>query len=181
MIRNVTVFCASSPTGPRADEYFSVARIFGSLLADAGLVCLNGGSHGLMTELSRAAHAHGGDVHCLTQGDQHIDHDAFSFHEHFPTLSLRQAELLSRADAYVALPGGIGTHYEIFEVLCRKMMGDISPSRPLICIGDTYRDLQNLLRGIVESGLSFADPYAHISFVETPQEAVQILISLKGA
>lgn len=177
MIQNVTVFCASSPSGDRAHEYLQMARAFGLALAKNGLRCVNGGSRGLMKEISVAAHAAGGEVHCvLLEGEGYeIDHDAYTTKESLFPLSIRQQRLVELGDAYVALSGGIGTHYEIFEILCKKMMGEIPQDKPLICIGDTYRLLQSLLQNIVRDGLAFADPFEHILFVDSSEDAIDYL------
>ena len=177
MIKNVTVFCASSPSGDRAEEYLQMARDFGVLLAKSGFVCINGGSWGMMEKLCKSMHEAGGEVHCVSLGGdtKNPEHNSYTSIEHLFPLSPRQQRLIERGDAFVALAGGVGTHYEIFEVLCRKMMGEIGPERPLICVGDGYEDLKNLLKNIVRNGLAFADPTSHILFVSTVDEVINFL------
>ncbi len=174
MIKNVTVFCASSPSGEHAEKYLQIARDFGVLLAKEGFTCVNGGNLGMMTEICKSMHAAGGTVHCITlnKKDSPLEHDAYTHIEDFSPLSPRQQRLIGLGDAYVALPGGIGTHYEILEVLCRKALGEIDKQKLLLCVGDGYEPLRRVLESIVENGLSYSSPLDLIEFIPDIQTAI---------
>jgi len=123
-IRRICVYCGS---GPGADPAFvGAARAFGKILAAnrIGLV-YGGGSIGLMGEIATAALDHGGDVtgviprfltgreHALGRGEIIVTRD---MHE-------RKLQMFERADAFVALPGGVGTLEELVEQMTWAQLG----------------------------------------------------------
>jgi uncharacterized protein (TIGR00730 family) len=124
-IQNVCVYCGSGPgTNPK---FMEAARDFGRLLAEStvGLV-YGGGSIGLMGAVSQGVLEHGGRVtgiipEFLTQreraqgGTQELIVTA-NMHE-------RKQLMFERADAFVALPGGIGTLEELVEQLTWAQLG----------------------------------------------------------
>lgn len=123
-IKKICVYCGS---GPGADPAFvAAARTLGKALAEnrIGLV-FGGGSIGLMGEVATAALAHGGDVtgiipefltnreHALERGRTVVTAD---MHE-------RKRRMFEAADAFVALPGGVGTLEEIVEQMTWAQLG----------------------------------------------------------
>lgn len=182
MIQSVTVFCASSPAGPRKEEYLALAERFGALLGEHGFTCVNGGNHGMMTSVSRGAHQAGGKVHCILLNAERfpLEHNFHHLLEDFIELVPRQVRLLELGDAYVALPGGVGTLYEVMQVLAMKSLDEIDPQKLMICVGDTWRHFQQHLQSIVESGLVYRNPLTHIHFVDTPEEALQLLVAQRS-
>ena len=123
-IRRICVYCGS---GPGADPaYVAAAQAFGRILADnrIGLV-FGGGSVGLMGGLANAALDRGGKVigiipkflvtreHALGRGELIVTRD---MHE-------RKQRMFEQADAFVALPGGIGTLEEVVEQMTWAQLG----------------------------------------------------------
>ena len=116
-IRNVCVYCGSSPgNDPRFGE---AAEAFGRVLAAEGIgLVYGGGGNGLMGRIARATLAAGGYVtgiipsflvrkeHALTAVQEMLVVD--DMHE-------RKRAMFDRADAFVALPGGVGTLEELVE------------------------------------------------------------------
>jgi len=124
-MQSVCVFCGSHRG--RRPEYFHAAAQCGRLLAERGLtVVYGGGSVGLMGALADAALEAGGRVvgviprrlarkelmHCNVQTMYVVQ----SMHE-------RKALMARLADAFVALPGGLGTLEELFEVVTWAQLG----------------------------------------------------------
>ncbi|MCB9849009.1 MAG: TIGR00730 family Rossman fold protein [Phycisphaeraceae bacterium] len=125
-IESVTVYCASSPH-IHAD-YFKVAREFGTLLGASGRrLVYGGGSLGLMGEISRACRAAGGQVTGIIterlRDAELLDPDN---HENIvvPTMRERKRLLEARGDAFVIMPGGLGTLEEFFEILVGRLLGE---------------------------------------------------------
>ena len=123
-IQKICVYCGS---GPGADPAFvEAARAFGKILADnkIGLV-YGGGSVGLMGELAGAVLDHGGETvgiipkflinreHAMKRGEIVVTHD---MHE-------RKQLMFDHADAFVALPGGVGTLEELVEQMTWAQLG----------------------------------------------------------
>jgi len=124
-MRRVCVFCGSSAGG--RPEYAAAAAALGRLIAKRGLgLVYGGGNVGLMGIVADAAMAEGGEVIGIIPeallkmevGHRNITklHVVDSMHE-------RKAMMAELADAFIALPGGIGTLEELFEVWTWGQLG----------------------------------------------------------
>jgi uncharacterized protein (TIGR00730 family) len=124
-IRNICVYCGSGPGINPA--YVATARALGKSLAEAdiGLV-YGGGSLGLMGEVAKSTLAHGGRVigiipSFLSKKEQMLkDADELIVTEN---MHERKMLMFERSDAFVALPGGIGTLEELVEQLTWSQLG----------------------------------------------------------
>ena len=129
-IRSVAVYCgALSPPNPC---YAEAAARLGAFIADNGMTLVFGGAAtGLMKVLADAALARGGRVvGVFTDGlAREILHTGLTETVFTNSLAERKAEMLRRADAIVALPGGFGTWDELFDALAlrRKKNGHKAP------------------------------------------------------
>jgi len=119
LIRSICVFCgASSGNDPR---YAAAAAATGERLANRGIrVVFGGGRRGLMGAVADAALAAGGEViGIIPQGlvDRELAHTGLTELRIVATLHERKAVMADLADAFIALPGGLGTLEELAEVL----------------------------------------------------------------
>lgn len=123
--RRVCVFCGSS-SGVRP-EYEDAARGLGSALARRGIgVVYGGASVGLMGVVADAALAAGGEViGVIPQAlvDREVAHPRLSELHVVASMHERKAVMADLADAFVALPGGMGTLEELFEVFTWRQLG----------------------------------------------------------
>jgi uncharacterized protein (TIGR00730 family) len=124
-MRSVCVFCGSSAgTDPR---FAQAARDFGALLANEEITLVYGGGHvGLMGILADAVLANGGKVIGViprSLWDREVGHRSLSELHIVASMHERKALMASLADAFVALPGGLGTLEEIFEVWTWAQLG----------------------------------------------------------
>ena len=124
-VRNICVYCGSSPGINPA--YAEAATTFGRLLAEAGRgLVYGGGSLGLMGEVARSTLAHGGRVTGIIPAflseKERMLRDA---HEMIVVEDMHQRKkmMFDRSDAFVALPGGIGTLEELVEQLTWAQLG----------------------------------------------------------
>ena len=119
------MFCGSS-AGVRP-AYAEAARAMGDLLARRGIeIVYGGGAVGLMGELADAALDAGGTVigvipHALVSME--AAHDRLSDLRVVRTMHERKALMAELSDAFIALPGGLGTFEELFEVLTWAQLG----------------------------------------------------------
>ena len=124
-IRSVTVYCSSSKEIPA--HYLRAGADLGAAIARSRWELVYGGNRiGMMGAVADAARAAGGKVVGITPqlmidhgiGDDRCD-------ELIVTADMRQRKALleQRGDALVALPGGLGTFEELFEVLVAKLLG----------------------------------------------------------
>jgi uncharacterized protein (TIGR00730 family) len=118
-IRSICVFCgASSGRDPR---YAAAAAVTGEMLARRGIrVIYGGGRRGLMGTLADAVLAAGGEIiGVIPRGlvDRELAHPGLAELRVVETLHERKAEMAALADAFITLPGGLGTLEELAEVL----------------------------------------------------------------
>lgn len=124
-MKRVCVYCGSS--SGRGDGYRSLARTMGTALADRGLGLVYGGaSIGLMGELADAALAGGTEVMGVIPSvvqDREVAHAGLTELICVNTMHERKTLMAERADAFVAMPGGLGTLEELFEILTWAQLG----------------------------------------------------------
>ena len=125
MIKSVCVFCGSS-AGSR-ESYKKAARNLGRLLAQQGITLIYGGSNlGLMTLLADEAMKHGGHVIGVMPTsliDKEVAHSGLTEFIKVDSMSERKEVMMQMADAFIAMPGGVGTLDEIFEVMSGNQLG----------------------------------------------------------
>jgi uncharacterized protein (TIGR00730 family) len=146
-IKTVCVYCGSGPgTNP---QFVEAAQAFGKALAESGVgLVYGGGSVGLMGAVASATLENGGRVtgiipdflvkreHAMTDAQEMIvTHD---MHE-------RKRLMFERSDAFVALPGGIGTLEELVEQLTWQQLGRHSKPILLANIDGFWEPLMDLL------------------------------------
>ncbi|PKP02633.1 MAG: TIGR00730 family Rossman fold protein [Bacteroidetes bacterium HGW-Bacteroidetes-9] len=118
-ITSICVFCGSSPGSDPA--YTDAARHLGKLMGQKGITLVYGGSNiGLMRAIADAAILAGGHViGVMPQGliDREVAYtDLKEFHI-VESMSIRKEKMAELSDAFIAMPGGIGTLDEIFEAM----------------------------------------------------------------
>src|SRR5215467_6317381 len=118
-IRSICVYCASGPGNDPA--FMQAARQFGRILAENRIrLVYGGGSVGLMGALAEAALDHGGEVTgVIPEFLVNREHMLVRIQERIVTRDMHERKriMFERADAFVALPGGIGTLEELVEQL----------------------------------------------------------------
>jgi hypothetical protein len=124
-IRSVCVYCGSGPGTEPA--YMEAAREFGRLLAADGVgLVYGGGSRGLMGAVANSVLDHGGHVTgIIPQFLESREHTLRRAQEVIvtPDMHVRKQTMFDKADAFVALPGGIGTLEELVEQLTWAQLG----------------------------------------------------------
>jgi uncharacterized protein (TIGR00730 family) len=124
-VRRVCVFCGSS-SGARPAYAEATAQLAGLLVAEGLGVVYGGGGVGLMGKLADAVLAHEGEIIGVIPRalmDKEIGHRAVSDLRVVESMHERKATMADLADAFVALPGGLGTLEELFEVFTWSQLG----------------------------------------------------------
>jgi uncharacterized protein (TIGR00730 family) len=146
-VRRVCVFCGSS-LGSRP-AYPDAARRLGEALARRriGLV-YGGGGIGLMGVIADAALAAGGEVIGVIPGaleGRELAHGKLTKLLVVGSMHERKAKMAELSDAFVALPGGLGTLEELAEVLTWAQLGMHQKPCALLDVGGYWRPLTDLL------------------------------------
>ncbi|HJZ92139.1 MAG TPA: TIGR00730 family Rossman fold protein [Gemmataceae bacterium] len=154
-MNRVCVFCGSS-LGARS-EYSHAAAETGALLAGRGLALVYGGGHvGLMGVVADAALRAGGSViGVITQAlvDREVAHSGLTELHIVHTMHERKALMASLADAFLVLPGGIGTMEEFFEVWTWGQLGEHAKPVGLVNVAGYFNDLIRFLDHAVDEEL----------------------------
>lgn len=143
-------------------SYMEAADGMGRELARRGLTCVYGGSStGLMKQLADGALEEGGKVVGVTV--QNLK-DKENFHHGLtelfvlPSMHERKNRMIELSDGFIALPGGIGTYEEFFEVYTLQQMGFHSKPCGLLNVNDFYAPLTSLLDKTEKEGF-LKSPY----------------------
>ena len=154
VLRRICVFCGASPG--RDPGYLALAAAVGAGLAGRGIGVVYGGSRvGLMGAVADAALAAGGEViGVIPQGlvDRDLAHTGLTELRTVGTLHERKAVMAELSDAFIALPGGLGTLEELAEVTSWAQLGLHGKPIGLLDIDDYWDALLAWLDHAVETG-----------------------------
>ncbi|HSB66722.1 MAG TPA: LOG family protein [Anaerolineales bacterium] len=150
MAAHITVFGGSQPKP--GDPVYQDALHLGQLLARAGYTLLNGGYIGTMEALSRGAAELGGHVIGVTCDEieawRPVKANRWVTEEwHYTSLQERMFALIRNADAFLALPGGVGTLAEI-SLTWNLLITEVVSPCPLILIGAGWRETMRHFLGM---------------------------------
>lgn len=133
-LKSVAVYCSASSA--IAAHFENPARAIGEALGTSGLqMIFGGGAVGLMGVAARACKAHGGRVVGITTSK--LDEleggwDGCDELQVVDAMPERRTRMMDLADAFVILPGGMGTYEEFFEVVVGRQLG--GHSKPIVIV-----------------------------------------------
>ncbi|HLT39843.1 MAG TPA: TIGR00730 family Rossman fold protein [Enhygromyxa sp.] len=158
-MRRVCVFCGSA-TGARP-QYALAAERFAEALASRGLGLVYGGGHvGLMGVLADAALAAGCEVIGVIPQALHereIGHPGLTELHVVDSMHERKAKMAALSDAFVVLPGGLGTLEEMFEVWTWGQLGFHQKPVGLLDVEQFWQPLITMLDRMVDEGFIVAE------------------------
>jgi uncharacterized protein (TIGR00730 family) len=161
--------------------YREAATAFGELLAAENIGLVYGGaSVGLMGAAADAALAKGGRViGVITEELKDVDvaHAELTELRIVKTMHERKAEMAELSDGFVALPGGIGTFEELFEVWTWSQLGVHSKPCALFNVGGFYDKLSEFLDHVVREEFV---KQVHRNILVVEQDAVRLLAALRN-
>jgi uncharacterized protein (TIGR00730 family) len=125
IIKRICVYCGSNPG--HNPTFVAAAKRFGEILADHDIrLIYGGGSTGLMGTVARSVHEHGGKVTGIIPEFLKNQERMFAGADEIivtADMHERKRLMFERADAFVALPGGVGTLEEVVEQLTWAQLG----------------------------------------------------------
>lgn len=175
---NIVVYCGSSSgSNPR---FAKAAHDLGTWVAQCGHTLVYGGSSiGLMGSVSRAALDAGGTVvgveprFFIEMGVEQHDLSELIVVE---TMSERKAKMIELGDAFVALPGGMGTLEEISEIMSRIRLGLGQNACYLLNIDGYFDALQQFLQTALETGFVNQPEFDRCFFPTSVSEFAALLV-----
>jgi uncharacterized protein (TIGR00730 family) len=170
VLRRVCVF-AGSAEGKRP-EYADVAEELGRVLAARGLgVVYGGGRVGLMGRMSGAAMSGGAEVIGVIPEALHqreVGHEGITTLHRVGTMHERKAMMAELADAFIALPGGLGTLEEVFEMWTWGQLGFHRKPIGLLDASGYWSPLIAMLDRMVEEGFVAAEYRSIVCIADRP-------------
>ena len=176
-LNSVCLYCGSSNAAPPA--YLDLARRFGKATATRGIrLVYGGGGIGLMGQAAKAAHEAGGKVLGIMPkflARREVVYDDVP-HIMVDTMHERKRLMFDESDAFVALPGGIGTLEEIVEMMSWRRLELHAKPMVFLSEDDFWAPLFALIQHTVDANLTpknFADALLAANSVEDCFTAIE--------
>lgn len=153
-MNSVCVYCGSA-SGVRP-EYADAARALGHVIAKRKMSLIYGGAHvGLMGIAADSALAAGGRVEGViphTLRDRELAHSSLSELHVVESMAERKDKMASLSDAFIALPGGLGTLDELFETMTWSLLGIHDKPSGVLDVGGYWQPLFAMLENMQIEG-----------------------------
>jgi uncharacterized protein (TIGR00730 family) len=180
-VESVCVYCGSSnATDP---EYLKAAAAFGAIMAERGVrMVYGGGGVGLMGACAKACHGAGGKVLGVMPNFLRAKEILYDEVETIVVQNMHERKriMFEQSDAFVILPGGIGTLEEIVEMLSWKRLALHDKPMVFYSPGGFWQPFFELLRHTVDKKLtpaSFMDSFTAVEHVEDILPAIAARLS----
>ncbi len=179
--------CVFGAASPKIDPIFvDMTEALGAELARRGhTLVFGGGGKGLMGASARGAKSAGGKVVGVTPRffeDENIESLFEICDEFIETDSMRDRKMIMEeiSDAFIVVPGGIGTFEELFEVLTLKQLRRHDKPIVIYNICDYYRELEQVIEVSTEKGFINENCKALYKFTDNIQEAFKYIEETDG-
>ena len=179
----ICVFCGSR-AGVR-DDYRASADALGRLLAERGIeLVYGGGKVGLMGIVADACLTAGGRVTGVIPDalmKWEVGHAGLSRLEVVDSMHARKARMAELSDGFIALPGGLGTFEELFEILTWAQLGFHRKPAALLDVGEYYRPMVTMLDAAVREGFMKPENRSLLLHGREPDELLQAMTDYRGS
>ncbi len=175
---NICIYGASS--NDIDAKYLTAGEAFGAQMAKAGHgLVFGGGANGMMGAAARGVSSCDGEIIGIVPRFFDVDgmlYDKCTEMIYTETMRERKQIMEDRADAFVMLPGGIGTFDEFFEILTLKQLGRHAKPIGILNVSGYYDDILKMLRRAVEEKFMLESVLGLFSISEDPK---QLLVELE--
>ncbi len=175
-IKSAAVFCASSK--PHDAIYSQAASQLGKRLAQENITLVyGGGARGIMADTAEACFKAGGHVigvlpEVFNRPEVRLKEIQSELHI-VKTMHERKAKMYSLSDAFIVLPGGIGTLEEFFEIFTWKQIGFHRKNVALYNVNGFYTPLVSFMEKIVEEGLMSSEVMSSLIVASSLDELME--------
>jgi uncharacterized protein (TIGR00730 family) len=180
-LRSICVFCGASPGA--TPIYQEAAEALGRHLAENGIqLVYGGGAVGLMGMVANAALAAGGEVIGIipqSLKDAEVGHSGLTRLEVVDGMHARKARMAELSDAFIALPGGLGTLEELFEVWTWGQLGYHAKPLGLLEVNGFFDPLLTFLDHLVQERFVRQPHRDMLQRAASPTELVSALAAWK--
>jgi uncharacterized protein (TIGR00730 family) len=179
-IRSICVYCGSQPG--REPEFMDAGCRLGKSIADHHLhLVYGGGTKGIMGAVASGVLSNGGRVTGIIpqflMDMEATRHSLGQLSELIVTADMheRKHKMFERADAFVTLPGGIGTLEEIVEIMTWAQLGRHRKPIVLVNINGFWNPLMKLISHMADSGFIHTAHLVQPLVIDNPDEVVPAL------
>ena len=178
-MKNISIFCGAHEG--KNPEYASAAKSIAESIAKKGInVVFGGGNVGLMKIISDTALDNGVKVlgislkslHALELANPRLDEIVVS-----ETLLDRKDEFMSRSDAFIVLPGGVGSLDELAEIMASNQLGIINKPVGILNTEGYYDYLLKWFNKAVDEGFISPSNLKELLVSDSPEELVEMIIN----
>ena len=176
-MNNISIFCGAHEG--KNPEYAKAAKLIAEYIAKKGInVVFGGGNVGLMKIISDTALDNGVKVlgislkslHALELANPRLDEIVVS-----ETLLDRKDKFMSRSDAFIVLPGGVGSLDELAEIMASNQLGIINKPVGILNTEGYYDDLLKWFSKAVDEGFISSENLKELLISNSPEELVEMI------
>tara|TARA_S200000501_G_scaffold120008_1_gene112829 strand:+ start:2267 stop:2848 length:582 start_codon:yes stop_codon:yes gene_type:complete len=178
-MKNISIFCGAHEG--KNPEYAKAAKSIAELIAKKGInVVFGGGNVGLMKIISDTALDNGVEVlgisleslHALELANPRLNEIVVS-----KTLLDRKDEFMSRSDAFIVLPGGVGSLDELAEIMASNQLGIINKPVGILNTDGYYDYLIKWFNKAVDEGFISSENLKELLISDYPDELVEMVVN----
>jgi uncharacterized protein (TIGR00730 family) len=168
---SICVFCGAKEGA--SPKYMEMAYYTGELIAQRGLKLIyGGGGGGLMGAVASGAMAAGGEVHGIIPTkliERELAKRDITSMEEVPNMAVRKNQMIMQSDAFISLPGGLGTLDEMFEVMTLRQLAYHSKPVGLLNQDGYYDNLIAMCEGFLRDGFVRDSEYRYLVIEKSPE------------
>ncbi|GIR74261.1 MAG: cytokinin riboside 5'-monophosphate phosphoribohydrolase [Prochlorococcus sp.] len=178
-MKNISIFCGAHEG--KNPKYAQSAKIISEAIAKKGInVVFGGGNVGLMKIISDTALDNGVEVlgislkslHALELANPRLNEIVVT-----DTLLDRKDEFMSRSDAFIVLPGGVGSLDELAEIMASNQLGIINKPVGILNTEGYYDHLLKWFDKAVEEGFISSANLKELLVSDNPEELVDLVVN----
>jgi uncharacterized protein (TIGR00730 family) len=174
---SICVFCGAKEGA--SPKFMDMAYYTGELIAKRGLKLIyGGGGGGLMGAVASGAMAAGGQVHGIIPTkliERELAKRDITSMEEVPDMAVRKNKMIAQADAFISLPGGLGTLDEMFEVMTLRQLNYHNKPVGLLNQDGYYDHLIAMCEGFLRDGFVRDSEYRYLVIEKTPESLLDNL------
>ena len=176
-MKNISIFCGAHEG--KNPEYAEAAKSIAEVIAKKGInIIFGGGNVGLMKIISNTALDNGVEVlgisleslHALELANPRLNKIVLS-----KTLLDRKDEFMSRSDAFIVLPGGVGSLDELAEIMASNQLGIINKPVGILNTEGYYDHLLNWFNKAVDEGFISSKNLDELLVADSPDELIDMI------
>jgi len=176
-MKRLAVYCGSAPGNDPA--FADAARAMAKAMIGQGIDLVYGGGRlGLMGIVADAVLDGGGKVYGVIPSaliDMEVGHPNLTEMHIVTTMHERKAKMTELTDAFVALPGGIGTLDELFEAWTWNALGFHAKPFALLNVNGFWDGLDRFMDTVVDAGFLSSARREQLLMAHSPEEAIKLL------